>query len=267
MNWSFLVTESLLPLMVALGIALGVGVVVAIRLNRKGGSSRAALAHLLRSMMLTFSASFLLFALWQAWGSLRILAGSALDQPADQRAMGLLRARGEGCLRRDPAKAAFWFQRAAVKGDAEAQLLLAQALLQGRGLRRDPAGALQWAQSAGNQGQPYAMLLAGDLLLPGDAHAAQAWYSRALAAFRQRIQAGDADACLDYGLMIREGKGIERDPVEGLAWMLVAADRGLHPVRAFAVRMTAARAAPALQADATRRAEAIRKSLVTGNQG
>lgn len=258
MNWHYLGVAALLPLVLALAMTLALAAFLAIRSNREGGSSRVALRRLLRVTGLAFPVLFLLASLWDGRRTFLGLAGVALGRPAEQRAMGLLRAKGEHFLKDDPVKAAYWFRKAADGGDADGQLLLARAMLKGHGLPRDPIGASRWAQAAASQGRPDAMLLAGDL---AHAEEARAWYQRALPIFRQQIEAGDADACLNYGLMFTTGKGVESDPTEGLAWMLVGRRLGLDPYKGVIILLSEGNLTASQRAEASQRALAIQKSL------
>jgi len=261
MNWTYLGIAALLPLTIALAAALLAGAVQAIRSNRAGGSSRVAFHRLLRTLALVFPLAFLLAALWDGHRVWRGLAGAALGRPADQRVLGQLRASGRHFLRKDPAKAALWFQKAAEGGDAEAQLFLARTLLNGQGLPRNPEGALRWAKAAANQGLPDAMVLSGDLLRPDDAEAARSWYQRALTGYRQRIQSGDADACQSYGLMYTTGKGVEKDPIEGVAWMLVGQRLGMDPFKVVILKLSEGPLSKPQREEAAQRAAAIQKTL------
>ena len=261
MNWAYLGVSALLPLIVALGTALAVGAVKAIRLNRLGGSSQVALARLLRTTAIAFLVAFCLYGAWEARATMGGLVRVALGRPQDQRAMGQLRSHGEGFLKKDPAKAAQWFQKAATGGDAESQHLLARALLQGQGITQDPAGALRWAQAAADQGHPDAMVLAGDLLVPSDPVAADRRYAQALTTFQDRAHQRNAPACLAYGLLLCSGKGLPRDPVEGLAWMLAARKMGLSPFMGVIVQLQEAQLTPAQRNDASQRAAAILPTL------
>ena len=254
MNWTYIGIAALLPLTLALGATLLAGAIQAIRLHRTGGSSRVALGRLLRTLALTFPAAFLLASFRDGHRTWRGLLGVALGRPVDQRALGLLRTQGEGFLAKDPTKAAHWFQKAAVGGDARAQFHLARALVTGSGLPKDPTLALRWAEAAAQQGDPDAMILAGDLRRTSDTDAADTWYRKAIASLQRRQ---DAEACLTYGLMISQGKGTPRDPVEGLAWAMVAEHRGLKGLRALPVRLMEASLTPTQRGAATRRADSI----------
>lgn len=257
MNWRYVGTAALLPLTVALGLTLAAGAVQAVRLNREGGSSRAALRRLLRTLALAFPLAFLTAALWDGWRTWRGLAGAALGRPADQRALGQLRASGEGFLPKDLAQAIRWYRKAAGGGDASAQRFLAWALASGAGTPRNPGEALHWAVAAGNQGDVEGMILAGDLSRAALPEEATAWYRKAVAGLGPRLERREPQACLMYGSLLTAGKGAPADPVEGLAWMRVAERGGLPKLQALIVRFTEARMSPDQREAAERRAEGL----------
>ena len=63
--------------------------------------------------------------------------------------------RGKG-LPADPARAAYWMERAAAQGLAPAQRSFGEFLEQGVGLDPDPAAARAWYERAASQGDPVA---------------------------------------------------------------------------------------------------------------
>jgi TPR repeat protein len=81
----------------------------------------------------------------------RILAQR--DVPAAETLLGTMAANGQGGPR-DDAVAAAWFLRAARRGYAPAQLALANAFAEGRGVRRNTPRAAELARAAAGQGQP-----------------------------------------------------------------------------------------------------------------
>lgn len=260
MNWTYLGIAALLPLTIALAATLLAGAIQAIRSNRQGGSSRVAFHRLLRTLALVFPLAFLVASLWDGRSTWRGLLGAALGHPTDQRAMGLLRSHGEGFLAKDPAKAALWFRKAAEGSDARAQFHLARALITGSGVPKDTVLALRWAEAAAQQGDTDAMILAGDLRRSGDPDAAETWYRKALASLQRRH---DAEACLAYGLMVSQGKGVPSDPVEGLAWMKLAERQGLRGIRVIPIRLMEGSLKPAQREEAARRAETLQKGLLS----
>ena len=258
MNWPYLGLAAYLPLILALGASLLCGILVSLRLHHLGGSSRAALRRLLLSLGLAFPLAFLLCALWTERRTVRGILGAATGQVADQRSMGILRAYGQGFLAVDRVKAAGWYRKAAEGGDAEAQVLLARCLAEGIGVQKDLAGALHWAETAAAQGDPQALLLAGDLHAAASPGTADARYRQALQALRAQARNGDAEAALACGLIYLRGKGVPRDPVEGLAWLLLAEQLGLHPMRVLAVKSEDAKATPDQRTKARLRMQALR---------
>jgi TPR repeat protein len=261
MNWPYLGVAALLPLVLALGATMAVGALQALRLTRLGEASRPAFTRLLKTMAITFPLAFLAATLWDGRATWRGLLGVAMHHRVDQRAMGLLRAHGEGFLTKNPAKAADWFQQAAEGGDAEGQLLLARALLKGQGLPRDPDGALRWARTAAEQGQPDAMVFVGDRLRTTDDATAKTWYQRALPIYQRRAQTWDPEACLAYGLLCFDGKGTEPDQREGLAWMYVSRRIGLDPFKTILIQLDEAKLSKPQRDEAAQRAVAILKAL------
>ena len=257
MNGAYLRTAALLPLIQALGATAVLGALYALRLHLRGGSSRTALARLLRFSAATLAATFLLACLWNARPTLRGLWGVARGRAGDEYVMGLLRQGGQGFLARDPAKAAYWYRKAALQGHAPAQLALARLLLAGEGLPRDPAEGLHWALAAAAQGDTDALALAANLLRPTDPARADALDRQAQALLLPRARKGDPQAALALGLLYTRGGGLPLDPVEGYAWMLVAARHGLPPLQKLLVILQARALTPAQRAQATQRAAVL----------
>jgi TPR repeat protein len=237
MNWSYIGVEALQPLIWAICATLLGCALFAFFLHRGGGSSRLALGRFLRVLALLFPLAFLLASLWASRATLRGLAGVLRRRPEDQRAMGLLRLRGDAFLKARPEAAIDWFRKAALQGDTTSQLFLARALSSGIGTPKNQAEALGWAETAAGKGDPEAMILAGDLWQPRDAATATGWYRKAIEGLLPSLRARDPRSCLTFGLMNYLGKGVPADPVEGLAWMKVAEGSGLPGTQVFLVRM------------------------------
>ena len=79
-------------------------------------------------------------------------------------------------------------QAKAKKGDAQEQLDLAQMHLYGKGAKQDHAVAIKWCEQAAAKGLPAA----------------------------QRV----------YGVMLRDGYGVDRNIAKGREWLVKAADQG-----------------------------------------
>jgi TPR repeat protein len=84
------------------------------------------------------------------------------DVPAAETLLGTMSANGQGGPR-NQAVAAAWFLRAARRGYGPAQLALADAFAEGRGVPRDVIRANELARAAAGQGQPGAAQLAARL--------------------------------------------------------------------------------------------------------
>lgn len=122
------------------------------------------------------------------------------------------------------AQALPWVQAAAAQGNADAQAVLGQWLLDGHGMERNPAQALHWFLQAAAQSHAMGMNMAGRCLengwgAPVDRFAAVAWYKKA------------ASLGLDAGLynlanQLAEGKSVPQDHAAALALYRQAADLG-----------------------------------------
>lgn len=122
------------------------------------------------------------------------------------------------------AQALPWVQTAAAQGNADAQAVLGQWLLDGHGMERNPTQALHWFLQAAAQSHAMGMNMAGRCLengwgAPVDRFAAVAWYKKA------------ASLGLDAGLynlanQLAEGKSVPQDHAAALALYRQAADLG-----------------------------------------
>lgn len=134
------------------------------------------------------------------------------------------RAQWDAILAGPVAQTATWLVAAARAGNAEAQVVLGQWLLDGHGVARNEATAFHWFERAAAQGHAMAHNMAGRCLEYG-------WgtpqdNARAIARYRSA-----ADAGLDWGLynlanMIATGRGTAPDQAEALALYRQAASLG-----------------------------------------
>lgn len=130
----------------------------------------------------------------------------------------------EAALSGPPEQAAAFIRTAAEAGHAEAQVMLGQILLDGRGVPADAVQALQWFIKAAQQGHAMAMNMVGRSYENGwgiaaDAARAAEWYRAA------------AERGLDWGLynlatLLTLGNGVAEDKAEALALFRRAADLG-----------------------------------------
>lgn len=155
------------------------------------------------------------------------------------------------------AKARQIYAGLAEKGDSVAQLKLAYILAQGIGLAPDPFAALQWYVASAEQGNVLGQYLLGQFYLLGEAGApdypqAIAWYqkaskelpqasaalgflyetvddnyAKALKAYEQAADRGDAYGYYNLALMYEYGKGMPVNYAKAKTLFAAAADRGV----------------------------------------
>ena len=143
-----------------------------------------------------------------------------------------------------PAKDIAELQRLAASGDAKAQLELAIALRDGKGIAKNDAEAMQWAHKAADAGLPDALDFVGFAYLRG------AVVKRnppiAIAYFKAAADESAA-AAFNLGQCYFGAQGTEQDCAKALDWWKKAAERG-HG-RAAAVAAMAYHAGEGIPAD------------------
>jgi uncharacterized protein len=124
----------------------------------------------------------------------------------------------------DPVRAVAWISAAAELGDAQAQTVLGQWLLDGRGVERNPEQALAWFLRAAHLNHAMAMNMAGRCHENGwgtsaDPEKAVHWFSQAAAL---KLPEGR------YNLanMLVAGHGIKQNQSEAIALYRQAAEQG-----------------------------------------
>ncbi|MFQ5534907.1 MAG: tetratricopeptide repeat protein [Sphingomonadales bacterium] len=127
----------------------------------------------------------------------------------------------------DPARAAFWFQRAADHGHAFSLCRLAELLIAGEGVAKDPATGLAKCGKAADLGVASAMVRMGRFYLEGDLgavndEAAVEWFERAARAY-------SVEGAFLLAGMLRDGRGRSADPAAALYWFEAAASQGYAP--------------------------------------
>ncbi len=133
-------------------------------------------------------------------------------------------------LAAEPGDAAAWVEAAAQLGHTEAQAVLGQWHLDGRGVARDAAQALHWFLRAAQRGHAMAMNMAGRCHEQGwgtsiDADKAVHWYARA-------APLGLPEAQYNLANMLASGSGVKRDHAQAFALYKRASEQGY--AKAFA---------------------------------
>ncbi len=124
-------------------------------------------------------------------------------------------------LARDELLAAEYYEKAARGGMADAQLALAMAYLQGRGVSESPRMAALWLDEAARQGLAAAQRHLGRLFrdawgVDRDGQEAAFWLEKAA------VQ-GDVPAMLDLGLIHLDARAMSPDPQQARQWLEKAA--------------------------------------------
>jgi len=136
--------------------------------------------------------------------------------------LGVHLANGEGVMP-DPKEAYSWFRKSAAQGDPYAERAVAISLLAGDGVKADPVEAKQWLLRAAEHDQPQAQWEIGcDFYgdkpdIARDAIAAR-W-------FRKSAEQLNPRALISLGICYRLGRGVPKDPIEGLAWIALGSEQ------------------------------------------
>ncbi len=123
-----------------------------------------------------------------------------------------------------PERAAAWLRAAAEGGITEAQLVLGQMLLDGKGVERDPEQAVSWFNRAAKDNHPMALNLLGQCYQHGRGVAPNA----GMAAYWHRLaaQAGLDWGMYNYATALALGSGVEMDRAQAFQWLSKAAALG-----------------------------------------
>jgi TPR repeat protein len=121
----------------------------------------------------------------------------------------------------DPAKATMWLQRAAQRGDAEAQFWFGNAYEQGSLGTINYREALYWLQKSAKQGHPEAQASLGQMyedceVVKQDYSMAAKWYRKAAEHVPNLGGAGQGRNNL--GLLYLNGLGVPKDYVQAYFW-------------------------------------------------
>lgn len=127
-------------------------------------------------------------------------------------------------LASNPGRAVSAVLTAARQGSLDAQTMLGQLLLEGRGIQRDPALAVTWFRIAAQKGHAMAYNMLGRCLEHG--WGIEANLAEAAEQYRVAAEAG-----LDWGQynlanLLATGRGVQRDPPQAFALYKRAAVQG-----------------------------------------
>lgn len=147
-------------------------------------------------------------------------------------------------------------RKAANSGYAPAQFYLAKLYEDGSsGVKKDPAEARRWTQRAAEGGDPKAMHNLGLYYFHGDGGPKNV--SQAAIWFRRAADLGLVDSQYNLAQLYEQGLGVAQNPAEAYKWFLIAAKSGDGESKASAERLKAQLSSSAQQA-AERAAGAFR---------
>lgn len=118
-----------------------------------------------------------------------------------------------------------WFEKAARKGYAPAQVNLAVLSLAGWGAPPNAGSALYWLREAARRGYALAYFDLGILYLNGCG--VRQDYREAFSQFEQGANAGDSAAQMNLGYLYDQGLGVAEDRAQAAGWYRKAAENGL----------------------------------------
>jgi TPR repeat protein len=133
--------------------------------------------------------------------------------------------RGEGGVARNDQLAAEWFEKAALQGNAYAQLKLGDLYESGQGVEKNAAIAADWREKAANRGNIKAQQLLGQMYLEGngvpkDPRKAEYWLNRAA------LEGRDAQAQYLLARMHLDGKAAAPNPALASHLLVQSANQG-----------------------------------------
>ena len=127
-------------------------------------------------------------------------------------------------LQSSPREAFATVLQAARSGQVQAQFLLAQMYMEGKGTTRDPQAAQLWYSVAANKGHPLAMNMLGRCHELGQGTPVD--FARAATWFRRAAEAGSNWGMYNHANLLATGRGVEKDTAKALALYTQAAQSG-----------------------------------------
>lgn len=150
--------------------------------------------------------------------------------PEAQHDLAAIYTAGHGGVQQDYKRAAYWFEKSARGGVANAAYNLGVLYHQGLGLESNLAGAIDWYKAAAGLGHPEAQYNLGIAYIEGVGVAYDPY--KATAYFEKAAQNDVIEAAYNLGLVHENGLLGESKPDEALMWYKIAADQGSPEARA-----------------------------------
>ena len=137
--------------------------------------------------------------------------------------LGQILLEGRG-IQRDPELAVRWFRIARLQGNAMAKNMLGRCFEHGWGLSHDAAAAAREYRAAADQGLDWAMYNLANLFATG--RGVERNQTQALRLYRQAAELGHAKSMNLLGRYLEEGLVVPADPAAALDWYRRAAEAG-----------------------------------------
>ncbi len=123
--------------------------------------------------------------------------------------------------KQDWLEAARWYRLADERGDPQAAFALARAHLEGAGVPQDPAKAKFYFERAAEKNHPTALYNLGIIAIEGEIQD----FKKAAEFFNRAADLGDLDATYSLAFFYRNGQGVEKDEERATALLKQAADQ------------------------------------------
>ncbi len=137
--------------------------------------------------------------------------------------LGRIYAVGDG-VPKDSSKAVEWYQKAAAQGNADAENNLGWAYANGEGVPKDVSKAIEWFHKAAAQGDADAQYRLGRIYAKGDGVPRDV--SKAVEWYQKAAVQGHSDAQVSLGGAYFNGGGVSKDLSKAVEWFQKAAAQG-----------------------------------------
>ena len=125
---------------------------------------------------------------------------------------------------KDIAEAIKWYRTAAEQGDSSAQFVLGEFYAFGNGVAKDIAEAVKWFHKSAEQGYTDAQFNLGCCYERGLGVTQD--YAEAVKWYRKAAEQGNNYAQCNLGVCYEDGKGVTKDITEAVKWYRKAAEQG-----------------------------------------
>ena len=140
-----------------------------------------------------------------------------------QNNLGVCYESGRG-VQQDYAKAVFWYEKSAEQGNAYAQYNLGVCYYNGRGVQQDYAKAVFWYAKSAEQGDADAQYNLGFCYING--RGVRQDYAKAVSWYARSAEQGNANAQFNLGACYENGRGVNQDYAKAVSWYEKSAKQG-----------------------------------------